>query len=411
MAIALELRRRGHSPVIATSDLHRGTVQAEGIEFAPVRPGAGQLGDPGVLVRRLYHPRTGPEHLVRHLLMPHLRQSYEDLDLACQGADALITHPLAFAGPLVAERRGLPWISSVLAPISLMSVIDPPLIPYASWLLRVRRLGIGPYRLAFGLARRAALAWEAPLRELRAEIGLPPSDRPAQFEGQYSPLLNLALFPCLLGTRQPDWPENTVVCGFPRYDGRAQDPAALAELAEFLAVGEPPLVFTLGSSLALDPGDFFQRAARVAERLGRRAVLVTGRPARELGVLPGPVKAFAYVPYSALFTCAAAVVHGAGVGTLSQALAAGRPQLMLPSVFDQPDNARRAARLRVGLVLPFARASEQAMEEGLRRLLAEPHFAARAAEVGEQVRSEPGAERAAGSILGIVGAGAGARGA
>jgi UDP:flavonoid glycosyltransferase YjiC (YdhE family) len=47
------------------------------------------------------------------------------------------------------------------------------------------------------------------------------------------------------------------------------------------------------------------------------------------------------------------VVHQAGIGTLAQALRAGRPQVILPVAFDQPDNARRAAALGVGRVLPF----------------------------------------------------------
>ena len=50
VAIALELRRRGQRPLIVTSDIHREAVESAGIELAPMRPSAAQLGDPAELV-------------------------------------------------------------------------------------------------------------------------------------------------------------------------------------------------------------------------------------------------------------------------------------------------------------------------------------------------------------------------
>jgi len=38
MALALELRQRGHTTVIATSEIYREKVESEGIGFHPVRP-------------------------------------------------------------------------------------------------------------------------------------------------------------------------------------------------------------------------------------------------------------------------------------------------------------------------------------------------------------------------------------
>ena len=41
--MAIELEGRGHNPVMATSEVYRAKVQAEGIEFAAVRPDVGEL--------------------------------------------------------------------------------------------------------------------------------------------------------------------------------------------------------------------------------------------------------------------------------------------------------------------------------------------------------------------------------
>lgn len=52
-----------------------------------------------------------------------------------------------------------------------------------------------------------------------------------------------------------------------------------------------------------------------------------------------------YVPFSALLVSVDAIVHNGGVGTMSQALRAGIPQLIVPGRWDQPDNALRIKKL------------------------------------------------------------------
>src|SRR4051812_5977315 len=83
VAIARELKRRGHRPLIVTSDVHREAVESEQIAFAPMRPHAADVGDPAELVRKLFHPTRGPEYLIRELVMPYVRNAYEDLDRVC----------------------------------------------------------------------------------------------------------------------------------------------------------------------------------------------------------------------------------------------------------------------------------------------------------------------------------------
>jgi UDP:flavonoid glycosyltransferase YjiC (YdhE family) len=332
------------------------------------------------------------------MFMPHLRESYEDLERACRGADLLVTHPLALTGPLLAQKKGLRWASSALAPMGMFSAIDPPLFPAAAWLLWVRKLGAAPYRWVFNLPRAMVRRWEAPLRELRAELGLPATEAIAQFEGQFSPRLHLALFSRLLAAPQADWPAATITCGFPRYDGTPPDTRARDELESFLAAGESPIVFGLGSSAVMVAGGFWRAAIAAAQSLGRRAILLTGKPPEELGALPPSVKVFDYLPYSAVFPRALAIVHSGGIGTLAQALAAGRPQLVVPVAFDQPDNARRTAALGIARVVPFRKATGPALARELAALLNEPGHVARAGQIGQAVAQEDGAHAAADAL-------------
>ena len=128
LAIALRLRARGHVPVIATSQLYQRRVEALGLSFCPVRPDrVEQVGDPGML-DRVRGTRRSPDQVFREMFMPSLRESYLDTLAAAKGADLLVSHPLAFATRLVAERSGTPWVSSVLQPLALFSAYDPPLV-------------------------------------------------------------------------------------------------------------------------------------------------------------------------------------------------------------------------------------------------------------------------------------------
>jgi UDP:flavonoid glycosyltransferase YjiC (YdhE family) len=400
IAVARALTERGHRAVIATAEDHRSAVEGAGVELAPIRPSASDFGDYGALVARLFDARRGPEYLWREVVVPHLRSAYEDLSRASDGADLLVSHPLTVTLPLVAQRQGLPWVATVLAPLSFMSAWDPPVLAPAPWLRMLRRLGPTPYRLVLGLVKRRVWSWEAPLRDLRRELGLPPSKHLAMFEGQFSPLRNLALFDPQLARPQPDWPANVRICGAAVYDGAPPDAGVRGELERFLAEGEPPIVFALGSSAVWIAGDFWDSAAAAARRLGRRAILVTGSTTPQN--LPAGVRAFPYLGYSAVFPHAAAVVHQAGIGTLAQAMRAGRPQLIVPVAFDQPDNAHRAAALGIARVVPFRKVTARRLASELAVVLEQSSYAREARTVAEALAKGDGAACAAEELVACV---------
>jgi rhamnosyltransferase subunit B len=400
IAVGRELARRGHEAVIATTEEYRAPVEGAGVGFAAVGPTFASLGDYRALMVRAFDPRRGVEFMVREIVMPHARAVYEDLEPVCADADLLVSHPLGVTMPLVAARHRLPWVATVLAPMSLMSAYDPPVLAMAPWLHALRRFGPAPHRWLFRLAARRLRQWEAPLDDLRRSLGLSPSRHSALLEGQFSPYGNLALFDGALAAPQPDWPAHTTVCGAALFDGARVDAAQRAELDAFLAAGDAPIVFALGSSAVWIAGDFWERAIAAANALGKRALFLTGPTT--LPDLPGTMRAFAYLPYSIVFPRAAAIVHQAGIGTLAQAMRSGRPQLAVPVSFDQPDNARRAAALGIARVLPFKKASTARLAAALAALLDQPCYASAAATVAASLASADGAARAADALSACV---------
>ena len=174
-----------------------------------------------------------------------------------------------------------------------------------------------------------------------------------------------------------------------------------ASRERFLAAGAPPVVFALGSSAVWLARDYWQHAIAACNALGIRGLLLTGMPLQQ--PLPANICALNYVPYSRVFSRAAAIVHQSGIGTLSSALRSGRPQLLTPAGFDQPDNAARAVRLGVGRILPFRRAHDEArLVRELRALLADRAYAKASGEVADRLRGVDGAAAAAHRIIDLM---------
>ncbi|MCA1622338.1 MAG: glycosyltransferase [Acidobacteria bacterium] len=398
LAIALELQKRGHKPVIATSEYHRRKIEAAGIEFHAIRPDISF--DDKELHRRLIEPKRGVERAIREFMLPVLRTTYDDLLAAVQkdgGADLLISQILIFAAPLIAEKTGIRWVSTELQPGAFMSAYDPPVLAPFPALVKLRGLGSTFHGALFRFAKLTARSWSEPVRGLRRELGLPPGKDPL-FEGRNSPHLVLALFSRILGEPQPDWAVNTLVTGFPFYDENSSNLAP--ELAQFLDEGEPPIIFTLGSSAIWDAGNFYVESIATAQRLGKRAVLLVGndplnQPSQPL---PKNVIAIVYVPYAQIFPRASIIVHQGGIGTTGQALRAGKPMLVMPFGGDQYDNGARIERLGIGRTIMRKQYTAERAAAQLKQLFDNPSYRERAADLGRLVQTENGVRVACDAI-------------
>lgn len=389
LALAREMKHRGHIPVVATSPAYRRLIEAEKIAFHPVRPDV-DISDPSIL-RRVMDRRTGSRYLFCDIILPALRDSYEDTAQIATDADLLVIHPIAVAALLLARKSGCPWASVAVAPMSLCSAYDPPVfsgMPFAEKLA-----SFGP-RIQKVLLKFIAAMFEPvwkPFREFENELGL--SHAPNPLLWGHSPHLVLGLFSPMLASPQPDWPSSAHATGFPflsHNDGNA------SELQDFLDSGEPPIVFTLGSAAVGAAGDFYEQSVEVARRLRRRALLLVGRDPQNQPKHPLPTGAMAvqYAPHSTVFPRACVVVHQGGIGTTGEAMRAARPTLAVHYGHDQPDNAARLVRMGMARSIPRERYNANTAVREIQNLLENRSYAERAAVIGAQVRNENGTARA-----------------
>jgi UDP:flavonoid glycosyltransferase YjiC (YdhE family) len=399
IAIALELKRRGHTPVMTLPNVYRPKIEPLGLEFHALRPDIDPQNT--MLVEMIYDVNKGTETGLRKFLFPVLRETYTDLLEAATKpvrADLMLLGELNYAGPIVAEVTGIPWASYVLAPFSFFSAFDPPVLPPYPRLARADKApGMG--RAMRRLARFVTRKWPEPIWELRRELGLAKGPNPI-FDAKHSPDLVLALFSRVLGVEQKDWPPNVLISGFCFYDANVGNLALEPALEEFLKAGEPPIVFTLGSAAVLAAGPFYEISAQTAKLLGARAVLLIGDDPRNRPTqpLPGSICVTQYAPYSVLFPRVELVVHQGGVGTTAQCLRAGRPMLIMPYSHDQPDNARRMRRLGVARAMLRSRYTAKRVARVLRAMLAEPEYEEEAQKAAHEIASENGAATACNAL-------------
>ena len=396
------LKQRGHDVVLALPRFYHSFAHDAGLKAHAVRPDIDP--DSRDIVRRIMDPLKGAEYLVRDLMMPLVEQSYDDLNEVVADDDVLVSHPLTYAAPVLAQYRGITWAASVLAPLGFFSQDDPPLMAVHPLAESLQRKLPGVYRRMIPLARVATRSWGKPVHALRAKLGLPPGPDPVH-AGQFSPHLVLAMFSQVLATPQPDWPPNTVVTGAVSYDKvlGGLSPA----LNAFLDAGPAPIVFTLGTSAvgAATAAQFFRTSLEAARAAGARSVLLVGR---DDGNRPDFGKAddtfvTDWAPHSELFARAAVIVHQGGAGTLHTSMASGRPMIIVPHAHDQGDNAVRAARRGIAKVVFPTQYRVALVRDHVRTLMTEPSWARAAGEVAGMVRSERGSDRACDALEALAG--------
>jgi UDP:flavonoid glycosyltransferase YjiC (YdhE family) len=386
LAVATRLRERGHQPVIATAPYYRDLVGQTGLAFHPMRPAL----DPSdsALIARVMDPARGSRVVIGEVTAPAVRDAFEDLEPVVRTADLVVSHPITFAAPLAARAHGVRWLSSVLAPTSFFSRTDYPVLPPLPRAVQVWRREPWAARAFFALVRRITRPWTEPVRALRADLRLSDTGEPL-YEGQFSPHGTLALFSRLLAAPQADWPPATRVTGFAFHEDMT--PTA-PEVGRFLDDGEPPIVFTLGSSAVGAAGAFYRESVEAARATGRRALLLVGRHDQAFLArpLPSGMVAVDYAPHHLVFSRAAVIVHHGGIGTTARALAAGRPMLVVPHAHDQPDNAHRVARLGVARVVDARRYRARRVSAALEALLAESGYRTAAERASKVIASEDG---------------------
>jgi UDP:flavonoid glycosyltransferase YjiC (YdhE family) len=391
LAIAAALRARRHEVVVAGEQHHAPACAMLGIRHVPI----GAAPD--------YAPMRGGrwKHLREQLgaILPpaDLETEVSQLMPLARNADIILGNQLAYAGAIVRDVLRKPWVFCAASPLAIPSRLDPPLWPYLHRLQRLTSFLGGAESIYATLARSAAQAMMAAEGRVRRRLGVHQAAH-ARFEGMYSNDLNLMLTsPCLVAP-QADWPPHTKITGFcwfePLFLG---DQRRIDALIAFARSGPSPVLIAPGGSRRTMPRGFFAHVIAACRQLGCRAIVVAA-PSLHKAIPEGAdIMITEYLPYAAILPETRAIIHSAGIGTLGLALRFGVPSLVLPSDWDQHDNARRAQRRGYAAVLP-GEADARQIAPALAQLLERPLVRDQVRAVAPYVATEDGATAACDAI-------------
>ncbi|MGE0847380.1 MAG: glycosyltransferase [Flavobacteriaceae bacterium] len=398
VAFGRALKEIGFRPMIASWSDYRQIVEKAGLDFAPAGTSISEMYEiwgmtPGHVVEKMIRD---PSYIIHKMAMMLIGKHAREMADACGGAELIIAHPLSFPARVIAEKRGIPWGIMALYPIVMWSAYDPPAGGVALPMIArpKSRIAVAYNRAAIGIVHRILGQQLRHLRELRQWLGMPKLSRARLVHQMNDAEFVIGLFSPHFHGPQPDHPPNTSIVGFPYFDsGIVGAHSGDRELEDFLAAGPPPVVFTLGTLATNIRGNFFEICKSAIKALGMRAILLVGSEhgAELKGLADEDIFVREYLSHAKIFPRASIVVHHGGIGTTAEALRAGKPQLVVPFLGDQRDNAARLERLGVADSLLPRRYRVPAVVAKLRRLGGDAALARKAAELSERVSGEDGA--------------------
>ncbi|MEP7305780.1 MAG: glycosyltransferase [Acidobacteriota bacterium] len=395
LALAIALQSRGHRATVLTNPLFQELIEGHGVGFLPVgtvEDARAAIADPD-----LWHARKGFEVVAHRAILPAMTEMYRHIERSADDRTVVAASGISFGARIAQERLGVPTATVHLQPSIIRSLVDQGMAgnirisaSQPMWFKRAF------FRFADWFLMDRAL--KRPVNEFRATIGLPPVDR-LMYRWIHSPQLVLGFFPDWFARPQADWPANTHLVGFPLWDGGNND--LPSGVREFLAAGDPPVVFTPGSA-GSTMHRFFQESVKAARVLGLRSMLVTNYPEQVPTDLPPGVKTFGYLPFGDVLPHVAMLVYHGGIGTLAQTVKAGIPHLVVPGGHDQFDNGWRVEQLGLGRSIPQTRYRADRVLTAIGAMLGDGELRARCRDYMSRIDSDAAVTRACELLEGLL---------
>lgn len=252
-------------------------------------------------------------------------KEYRIISEYCNKEDTIIIfrHRFSLAGLLAAEKYGLPTASVFLAP-NYVQHLD----------LHEELIG---------------KVMKDEMNKVRKKIGLDNINN--WTEWMCSPKLKLALWPKWYAKEETESIKDMIPIGFPENKKNNSIEEIPKEVEEFLKSGNKTALITAGTSNLINP-EFNKIAVEACENANINGILVTAFEEFVPNNLSSNILRLKKAPIKKIMPYVDVVIHHGGIGTSSEALDCGIPQLIMAHLADRPDNADRLKKAGVAKVFP-----------------------------------------------------------
>jgi MGT family glycosyltransferase len=401
VGIGAVLRERGHRVVFIVEESFAGTLEAKGFEERLMRlgPPPTEPEVPGQFWKEFIRD-TAPvfrtptiDQLASFLeptwqalvdgamyVDPRLREIIAELDPDVIVEDNVVAFPALPAS-------GRPWVR--IASCNPAEMLDPAIPPVFSGYPADDQTAWADFRAEYRRTHGALWAEFDAFCRAHGAPGLPDGPQGPGFIHE-SPYLNLYLFPAEADyTREiplaPTWH---------RLDACVRTTEAAWTLPEPLASRSGALIYlSLGSLGSADVG-LMRRLVDVLGRTPHRYIVSKGPQHDEFELADNMVGA-EFLPQPSILPMVDLVITHGGNNTVTECFYNGKPMILLPLFWDQPDNAQRIDETGFGVRLSTYGFQEAEMTAAIDRLLADRALHQRLASISARLRANPGTVRAA----------------
>lgn len=389
IALGKTLRERGHEVTLATVTLFQDEIERAGLQFLRLPPDWPQERF-NEAMRRLTKARHNVDTLriIYRQTTPYIEEVIATLREGLKGCDLFLSSYLFPQYRFLAEQEGCPFAVLTLCHNVVPSRAYSPLpqLQAPRWFLPPLR-GLWHdllWRLGDFIVTRELNRITRPVIK---QIGYPPFKNWIMNPADLS---LVAVSPALFEPRAP-FRKDFIFGGYVRWQS-APDDNSISRVREF-CTGEKVPILTFGSVT-------FDNVPKIMERFIRhwpkdkKLIIQSGWAEMKPAEPRENILVVDKMSHDALFPFASVVIHHGGAGTTATALHAGRPQIIVPHIADQPFWAATVKALGVGLEQSRRRWPEQIAKK-VERIESDPKWMQEAKVVADILSEEPGAERCA----------------
>jgi sterol 3beta-glucosyltransferase len=384
IALALKLMDAGHQVRVCSHPFHEARFASRGIDYAPCGPVVTQDR-----LNKMLDKMISTKNPVKQIRMLMEEAFFEEGDrylaeckAATHGFDLAISHMADFLGQEAVSQNNIPRIGVILAPAAIPTRYNSVhLGPKIKWLYPLQwRLMTA---MLAGTDRRA-------MNYMRSLGGTKQNIK--RFSA-LSPDLNLIAASPLICPTFPDLPAEFAVTGHWALPEPEFDPPS--DLQDFLEKYPRPVVISLGSMGGTQGEKLTRKLLDAVKLSGFPAVIQSGYAGLFAQDAPENVFFADYVPHDWLFSRGMCVVHHGGAGTTHAAVRSGVPSIVIAFIADQPYFASNLKRLGIApKMLWHFRLSPKRLSKRIRQVASDQQMQNRAKEIGKQLRSENGLDKA-----------------